>query len=48
MIASILANVAYSTPAPFMPLELKRKDVHDVWVGWIFTAYPIAIVIVAP
>jgi MFS family permease len=48
MIASLLANIAYSTPAPFLPLELKSKAIDAVWVGIIFTAYPVAIVITAP
>ena len=44
----MLANLAFAIPAPYMPLELKRKNVNDIWIGLIFTAYPIAIVFFSP
>ena len=48
LLACLLANSAYSIAAPFMPIELKKKNINEVWIGWIFTAYPIAIVAFSP
>ena len=46
--STLFANIAYSVPGPFMPIEFKSKDIDQLWIGWIFTAYPIAIVIFSP
>lgn len=31
-----------------MPIEFKKKDINEMWIGWIFTAYPMAIVTFSP
>ena len=43
-----LANMTYSIIAPFVPLELERKQISLTWIGWIFSAYSFAVIIVSP
>ena len=48
LFTSLVANGAYSVPAPYMPLEFKRIGIDQIWIGWIFAFYSIAIVCVSP
>ena len=45
---TVLSNSAYAIIAPFMPLEFKRKDIDQVWIGYILSAYPIAVILFSP
>jgi len=43
-----LANAAYAIIAPFLPIELERKQIDLEWIGWIFGIYSFAIIIYSP
>ena len=48
MICTLLSNSAYATIAPFLPIELDRHDVPELWFGPIFAAYSVAVILVSP
>ena len=48
LMVCMLANCAYSMPAPFMPIEFEKKNINKVWIGWIFIGYPIGIIVFSP
>ena len=45
---NFLSNNAYAIIAPFLPFELKRKQVPQFWIGYVFSIYSVAIVISSP
>ena len=48
VITVFLTCTAYGIIAPFLPFELKRKQVSEHFNGWIFILYPIAFAISGP
>ena len=43
-----LTNSAYAIIAPFLPFEFEKKGVDSSWLGYIFSIYSVAVVIVSP
>jgi len=44
----MLSNSAYAIIAPFLPFEFKAKGVDQQWIGFIFSAYSVAVIICSP
>lgn len=45
---NLLTNSAYSSIAPFYPLEAAKKGVSPIYIGFIFSAYSMTKTIVSP
>ena len=43
-----LSNSAYSIIGPFLPIEVENKNIEPSWIGYIFSIYPVAVVIGSP
>ena len=43
-----LTNSSYAIIAPFIPFEFKRKGVSQHWIGYIFSAYSVAVIFCSP
>ena len=43
-----LANSAYAIIAPFLPFEFNRKSIDQSWIGYIFSAYSMAVILGSP
>jgi MFS family permease len=47
-LVNLFANSAYSSIAPFYPLEATLKGVPESYIGFIFSGYSISMVFVSP
>ena len=47
-LVNLFANSAYSCIAPFFPLEAAKKGVPESVIGFIFSGYSVAMVILSP
>jgi len=43
-----ITNSSYAIIAPFIPFEFERKGVSQHWIGYIFSAYSLAVIFVSP
>ena len=43
-----ISSAAYALIAPFMPFELKKKNIDQMWVGYIFSIYSCGVIIASP
>ena len=45
LIITALSNSAYAVIAPFLPFEFEKKNIHQSFVGYIFSAYSVSVII---
>ena len=43
-----LSNMAYALIAPFLPMELIKKDIPQYMFGYIFCIYSVAVILCSP
>mmetsp|Transcript_35226 Transcript_35226/g.34891 ORF Transcript_35226/g.34891 Transcript_35226/m.34891 type:complete len:85 (+) Transcript_35226:3-257(+) len=47
-LVNLFTNSAYSSIAPFYPLEAAKKGVNPIYIGFIFSIYSLVKAMVAP
>lgn len=48
LLINMLSNCGYALIAPFLPLELKKREISVEWFGYIFGVYSVAVCIFSP
>ena len=48
VVATVIANAGYSIIAPFMPVELAKKEISSTVTGSIFAIYSLASIVAGP
>lgn len=48
MICALISSVGYAIVAPFQPIEFRKKHIHALWNGPIFTLYSLGVILASP
>ena len=44
----LLSNASYAVSAPFLPIMFDEKDIRESFIGFVFGAFSLALIVVSP